>query len=79
MPFEYKELTRRQLLDQVTESAPENMSQAERMKYQSLSKNHAGNITSALNLLGSDSWELIDVTEIDDSGGEILYVFKKTI
>lgn len=79
MPFQYKELTRRQLLSEIPDDMPQDISKAERMKLRSLSNNHAGNITEALNALGADSWELVSAVASEEYGGEVIYVFKKTI
>ena len=79
MPFEYFEITRRKLAENVPSIDPPNETKQSRMARHAQSHTSVGTIKPALDALGADDWELVSVTELRDSNSEILYTFKKTI
>lgn len=79
MPFQYLELTRRQLAARIPSTAPQHETKQARAQRESHSQRAVSDINQALNDLGTDNWELISVLEVKALGDEIFYTFKKTI
>lgn len=79
MAFQYFEITRRQLAENVVSSIPQHISKQERQNIIAGLKNAMGDVTSALNAIGTQGWQLVSVVEARSYGSEILYTFMKTI
>lgn len=78
MPFEYLELTRRQLADRSPSKPPvTQFTSRQRVQLEQNRHNAYGNVKQALDELGAADWELVSVVSSPDHGGELLYTFKK--